>query len=82
MEEELLWREALEVRVLDETSGFGPVVVLGEVGQRPAREPERDALALDILLPHATHDLRDVEVVALQYDRKAFERSVRLSAAR
>lgn len=34
---------------------------LGEVRQRPALEAVRDALALDVLLPHAREDLRDVD---------------------
>eukprot|EP00962_Isochrysis_galbana_P015945 scaffold4556_cov114-Isochrysis_galbana.AAC.11 len=61
VEEELLRREAAQVRVLDEAARFGPIVVLCEVGERAVEEAVRDALALDVLLPDARNHLRDVD---------------------
>jgi len=61
VEEELLRGEAAQVRVLDEAARLGPIVVLGEVRQRPVEEAVRDALALDVLLADAGDHLRDVD---------------------
>eukprot|EP00958_Prasinococcus_capsulatus_P026051 scaffold4543_cov350-Prasinococcus_capsulatus_cf.AAC.1 len=61
VEEELLRGQPPQVRVLHEAARLGPEVVLGEVRQRAVQEPERDALALHVLLAHARDHLRDVD---------------------
>ena len=66
VEEELLRGEATEVRVLHKAAALGAVVVLVEVRQSPEPEAVRDALALDVLLPHAGGHLRDVDEGSLR----------------
>ena len=53
-----LRRQTAQVRVLHKAARLGAQVVLGEVRQRAALEPKRDALALHILLAHARNHLR------------------------
>jgi len=47
VEKALLRREAAKVRVLDEAAALGPIVILGEVGERALQEAKGEALALD-----------------------------------
>ena len=53
-----LRRQPAQVRILHKAARLGPQVVLGEVRQGAALEPERDALALHVLLAHARDHLR------------------------
>mmetsp|Transcript_98404 Transcript_98404/g.300919 ORF Transcript_98404/g.300919 Transcript_98404/m.300919 type:complete len:346 (+) Transcript_98404:2663-3700(+) len=55
-----LRRQPCEVRILDETPGLRPVVVLDEVRQSAVVETVSDAGTLDILLADTRNDLGDV----------------------
>jgi hypothetical protein len=65
VEEELLRCESREVRIADEATTLGPVVVLREVGQCAVAEAEGNAAALDVLLADAGNHLGDVDEGAL-----------------
>ena len=65
VEEELLRREAREVRVGHEAAALGQQVVLVKVRQRAVAEAVRHTLALDVLLSDARNDLRNVDERAL-----------------
>ena len=65
MEVELSRGEAVQIRVEDEAAGLRAIVVLVEVRERTELEPKLDALALDVLLPNAGDDLRNIERAAL-----------------
>ena len=66
VEEELLRRQACQVRVHHKAAAQVPLVVLRKVRQRPVHKAERYALPLHVLLPHARQDLRDVDCVPLR----------------
>lgn len=61
VEPELLRCQTSEVRVFDETSRFGSVVVSRKVGQCTVFETEVDSLSLDKLLTDDTAHLRNVD---------------------
>lgn len=62
MEEELGGCEAGQVGILHKATTLGPIVILDEMGQSPVLEPKWDPLALHILLPDNSNDLRDVDL--------------------
>lgn len=62
VEEELLRSEASQIAVFDEALTGWTKIVLAEVRQSPLAETEGNTLTLNILLPHTSHNLRDVKV--------------------
>ena len=65
MKEELLRSEAIQIAILNKAFALWPVVILAKVREGTLVETKGDSLALDILLTHTGHDLRNVEVGAL-----------------
>ena len=65
VEEELRWREALEVVVPNVPLALCAVVVAHKARQRSPAETELNSLSLAVLLPDNPADLRDVHVVSL-----------------
>ena len=60
-----LWRcQSCKVRVLDEASGLGTVIVLDEVGQGALAETEGNPLTLDVLLSHTSNNLVVTKIYA------------------
>lgn len=52
--------QTLQVRVLHETTTFGAQIVLAVVRQRTMVEAVRDTLSFNVLLAHASNNLRDI----------------------
>ena len=64
MKVELRRCQSCKVRVLDEASGLGTVIVLDEVGQGALAETEGNPLTLDVLLPHTSNNLVVTKIYA------------------
>ncbi len=66
MKEKLRCPKACDVVVCHEASAFRTVVPLVEMWQRSVMKSESDSLTFNILLSHAPHDLRNVDMRALR----------------
>ena len=65
MEVELCGLQTIHVAVGDETFTLSSEVIFTEMGERSSIEAKWNSLSVDVLLPYASHNLRDVDRTSL-----------------